>query len=36
MASEALMWAAGTYVIAAISSLGTLLYYISIAMSRRD
>lgn len=36
MASEALMWAAGTYVVAAISSLGTLLYYISIAMSRRD
>ena len=36
MASEALMWAAGTYVIAAISSLGTLLYYISVAMSRRD
>ena len=36
MASEALMWAASTYVIAAISSLGTLLYYISIAMSRRD
>ena len=36
MASEALMWAAGTYVIAAISSLGTLLYYISIAVSRRD
>ena len=36
MASEALMWAAGTYVIAAISSLGTLRYYISIAMSRRD
>ena len=36
MDSEALMWAAGTYVIAAISSLGTLLYYISIAMSRRD
>ena len=36
MAREALMWAAGTYVIAAISSLGTLLYYISIAMSRRD
>ena len=36
MASEALMWAAGTYVIAAISSLGTLLYCISIAMSRRD
>ena len=36
MASEALMWAACTYVIAAISSLGTLLYYISIAMSRRD
>ena len=36
MASEALMWAAGTYVSAAISSLGTLLYYISIAMSRRD
>ncbi|MGN0201908.1 MAG: zinc metallopeptidase [Candidatus Cryptobacteroides sp.] len=37
MASDALMWAAGTYVVAAISSLGTLLYYVTIALSsRRD
>ena len=34
MASDALKWAAYTYVIAAIGSLATLLYYI--AMARRD
>jgi len=34
MAAEALRWAAYTYVIAAISSLATLLYYISIAERR--
>ena len=35
MAAEALRWAAYTYVIAAISSLATLLYYISLG-SRRN
>lgn len=35
MAAEALRWAAYTYVIAALSSLATLFYYISIA-TRRD
>ncbi len=35
MAADALKWAAFTYVIAAIGSLATLLYYISIANSRR-
>jgi hypothetical protein len=35
MAVDALKWAAYTYVIAAISSLATLLYYISIANRRR-
>ena len=35
MASDALKWAAYTYVIAAIGSLANLLYYISIARSRR-
>lgn len=35
MAVDALKWAAYTYVIAAISSLGTLLYYIMIANRRR-
>ena len=34
MAIDALKWAAYTYVIAAISSLATLLYYISIANRR--
>lgn len=34
MAADALKWAAYTYVIAAISSLATLLYYISIANRR--
>ena len=37
MAKDALKWAARTYLIAAISSLATLLYYISIFMgNRRD
>lgn len=37
MAKDALKWAARTYLIAALSSLATLLYYISIFMgSRRD
>jgi hypothetical protein len=35
MAVDALRWAAYTYVIAAIGSLATLLYYISIAQGRR-
>ena len=35
MAKDALKWAAYTYVIAAIGSLATLLYYIGIANSRR-
>jgi len=35
MAVDALKWAAYTYVIAAIGSLATLLYYIAIANSRR-
>lgn len=35
-AKEALKWAAYTYVVAALSSLATLLYYISIFMGRRE
>lgn len=35
-AQEALRWAAYTYVVAAIASLATLLYYIMIFMGRRD
>ncbi len=35
-AKDALKWAARTYVVAAISSIATLLYYISIFMGRRD
>ncbi len=35
-ASEALRWAAYTYVVAALASLATLLYYVSIFMGRRD
>ncbi|MBQ0126889.1 MAG: zinc metallopeptidase [Bacteroidales bacterium] len=35
MAKDALKWAAYTYVIAAIGSLATLLYYIGLANSRR-
>ena len=34
MAQDALKWAAYTYVIAAIGSLATLLYYISVARRR--
>jgi Zn-dependent membrane protease YugP len=36
MARNALNWAASTYVMAALSSLATLLYYISIFTGRRD
>jgi Zn-dependent membrane protease YugP len=36
MARNALNWAASTYVIAALSSLATLLYYVSIFTGRRD
>lgn len=36
MAKDALKWAAMTYVVAAISSLVTLLYYVSIFLGRRD
>lgn len=35
-AKDALHWAAMTYVIAALSSLATLLYYVMIYMGRRD
>lgn len=35
-AKDSLAWAARTYVVAAISSLGTLLYYVMIYMGRRD
>ncbi len=34
-AKEALTWAASTYVVAALSSLATLIYYISLGTSRR-
>ncbi|PIY12397.1 MAG: hypothetical protein COZ18_02165 [Flexibacter sp. CG_4_10_14_3_um_filter_32_15] len=36
MAKSALSWAAMTYVVAALSSLATLLYYGSMLMGRRD
>jgi Zn-dependent membrane protease YugP len=36
MAKDALWWAAMTYVVAALGSLATLLYYASILMGRRD
>ncbi|PJJ48386.1 zinc metallopeptidase [Hymenobacter chitinivorans] len=36
MAKDALWWAAMTYVVAAISSLATLLYYVSLFMGSRD
>ncbi len=36
MSKDALNWAARTYVVAAIGSLATLLYYVSIFMGRRD
>lgn len=35
MAKDALKWAARTYIVAALSSLATLLYYVMIYMSRR-
>jgi Zn-dependent membrane protease YugP len=35
-AQDALKWAAYTYVVAALASLGTLLYYIAIFMGARD
>ncbi|MEW7278815.1 zinc metallopeptidase [Aquimarina sp. 2201CG1-2-11] len=35
-AKDALKWAARTYVVAALGSLATLLYFISIFLSRRD
>ena len=35
MAADALKWAAYTYVVAALGSLATLFYYISIANDRR-
>jgi hypothetical protein len=34
-AQDALKWAARTYVVAAIGSIATLLYYVSIYMNRR-
>jgi Zn-dependent membrane protease YugP len=34
MAEDALKWAAYTYVIAAVGSIATLLYYIGIARNR--
>ena len=36
MAKDALKWAALTYVVAALGSLATLLYYASLLMGRRD
>lgn len=36
MAKDALWWAASTYVVAALGSLATLLYYVSLLMGRRD
>ena len=36
MAKDALKWAALTYVVAALGSLATLLYYLSLLLGRRD
>jgi Zn-dependent membrane protease YugP len=36
MSKDALWWAASTYVIAALSSLATLIYYLGILNGRRD
>ena len=36
MAADALKWAARTYLVAAIGSLATLLYYVSLLMGRRE
>ena len=35
-AKDALWWAAMTYVVAALGSLATLVYYASMLMGRRD
>ncbi|MFI3282952.1 MAG: zinc metallopeptidase [Rikenellaceae bacterium] len=35
-ASEALRWAARTYLVAALSAIATVLYYVMIVMGRRD
>lgn len=35
MSTDALKWAARTYVVAAIGSIGTLLYYVMVFMNRR-
>ena len=35
-ARDALKWAAYTYVVAALGSLATLIYYVMIALGRRD
>jgi hypothetical protein len=35
-AKSALNWAASTYVVNAIASVGTLLYYVMILLNRRD
>ena len=36
MAKDALWWAAMTYVVAALSSIATLMYYVMIYMGRRN
>jgi hypothetical protein len=36
MTKDALKWAASTYVVAAIASIATLLYYLQLYMGRRD
>jgi hypothetical protein len=36
MTKDALKWAASTYIVAAIASVATLLYYLQIYMGRRD
>ena len=36
LSADALKWAARTYVVSAVGSLATLLYYVSIYMGRRD
>lgn len=36
MTKDALKWAASTYVVAALASIATLLYYLQIYMGRRD
>ncbi|WP_229252834.1 zinc metallopeptidase [Dyadobacter helix] len=36
MSADALKWAARTYLVAAIGSLATLLYYVSLLLGRRD